>query len=101
MTSGRGAVYLGLLAALAALCVLAAFDAARRQADAEARIAADRALARWVVATDPFLFTEARYTRHPSLADLHSPFQDHPLALEHFPTGALVAPPPLPSGALP
>jgi hypothetical protein len=43
--------------------------------------------------TDLCLFTEARYTRHPSMADLHSAFQDHPLALEHFPSGSLVAPP--------
>ena len=43
--------------------------------------------------TDLCLFTEARYTRHPSQADLHSAFMDHPLALEHFPTGALIAPP--------
>lgn len=43
--------------------------------------------------TDPVLFTEARYTRHPSQADLQSAFQDHPVALEHFPTGALIAPP--------
>jgi hypothetical protein len=44
--------------------------------------------------TDLCLFTEARYTRHPSMADLHTPFQDHPLALEHFPSGALMAIPP-------
>jgi hypothetical protein len=43
--------------------------------------------------TDLSLFTEARYTRHPSQADLQSAFQDHPVALEHFPTGSLVAPP--------
>jgi len=43
--------------------------------------------------TDLCLFTEARYTRNPALADLHSPFQDHPGALEHFPSGSLVAPP--------
>lgn len=43
--------------------------------------------------TDLCLFTEARYTRHLSQADLHSAFMDHPIALEHFPTGALVAPP--------
>lgn len=43
--------------------------------------------------TDLALFTEARYTRHPSMADRHTPFQDHPLALEHFPSGSLVAPP--------
>lgn len=43
--------------------------------------------------TDLCLFTEARYTRHISLADLHSAFQDHPGALDHFPSGSLVRPP--------
>ena len=43
--------------------------------------------------TDLCLFTEARYTRNPSQADFHAPFQDHPLALEHFPAGALASPP--------
>jgi len=43
--------------------------------------------------TDPALFTEARYARHASQADRHAAFQDHPLALEHFPAGALMPPP--------
>jgi len=43
--------------------------------------------------TDLCLFTEARYTRHLSQADLHSPFQDHPMAFEHFPSGSVVMPP--------
>ena len=43
--------------------------------------------------TDLCLFTEARYTRHLSQADLHSPFQDYPMAFEHFPSGSLVLPP--------
>ena len=43
--------------------------------------------------TDLALFTEARYTRHLSQADLYSAFQDHPAALEHFPTGAIAGPP--------
>ena len=43
--------------------------------------------------TDICLFTEARYTRNPAMADLHSSFQDHPLSLEHFPSGSLVTPP--------
>jgi hypothetical protein len=43
--------------------------------------------------TDLALFTEARYTRHPTQADLHSAFQDHPGALEHFPSGSLLGPP--------
>lgn len=43
--------------------------------------------------TDLCLFTEARYTRHITQADLHTPFQDHPMSLEHFPSGSLVLPP--------
>ena len=43
--------------------------------------------------TDLCLSTEAAYLRHPSQADWHSPFQTHPLALEYFPTGAIVTPP--------
>jgi len=52
-----------------------------------------RNLVRELQLTDLCLFTEARYTRHPSMADLHSAFQDHPMALEHFPSGSLVSPP--------
>jgi hypothetical protein len=43
--------------------------------------------------TDLCLFTEARYTRHPAMADRHAAFQDHPMAQEHFPSGSLVTPP--------
>jgi hypothetical protein len=43
--------------------------------------------------TDLCLFTEARYTRHLSQADLHSAFQDYPMAFEHFPSGSMVSPP--------
>ncbi|MDD2733094.1 MAG: hypothetical protein PHF56_04070 [Desulfuromonadaceae bacterium] len=42
--------------------------------------------------TDLCLTTEARYTRHPSMADRHAPFQEHPLTLEHFPSGSLIMP---------
>jgi len=51
------------------------------------------ALVRSLGLTDLCLFTEARYTRNPSQSDLHAPFQDHPLALEHFPAGSLASPP--------
>ncbi len=50
-------------------------------------------LVRRLQLTDLCLFTEARYTRHPSQADLHSAFMDHPLAFEHFPSGSLIPPP--------
>lgn len=43
--------------------------------------------------TDLSLFTEASYTRHLSQADKHTPFQDHPFCLEHFPSGAIFMPP--------
>jgi hypothetical protein len=43
--------------------------------------------------TDLALFNEARYTRHPSQADRHAAFQDHPMAMEHFPAGSLLPPP--------
>jgi len=47
--------------------------------------------------TDLCLFTEARYTRHPAMADRHAAFQDHPMGLDHFPSGSLLTPPSFPS----
>lgn len=44
--------------------------------------------------TDLCLFTDARYARHPSVADRHSAFQDSPMSAEHFPSGTVVLPPP-------
>ncbi len=49
-------------------------------------------LVRTLELTDLCLFTEARYTRNPSLADFYAPFQDHPCSLEHFPSGSLIMP---------
>ncbi len=43
--------------------------------------------------TDLCLFTEASYTRHLSQVDMNTPFQDHPISFEHFPSGSLVAHP--------
>ena len=42
--------------------------------------------------TDLCLCTEASYTRHLTQADWHTPFQDHPFALEHFPSGSFLTP---------
>ena len=44
--------------------------------------------------TDLCLFTDARYARNPAMADHHTPFQDSPMAIEHFPSGTVVLPPP-------
>jgi len=53
---------------------------------------ARRQLVKSLSLTDLSLWTEARYTRHPAVADLFSPFQDFPGAFEHFPAGGLMAP---------
>jgi hypothetical protein len=53
-----------------------------------------REIVKVLALTDLCLVTEARYTRHPSMADLHTPFQEHPLSLEHFPSGSFIAVPP-------
>jgi hypothetical protein len=44
--------------------------------------------------TDLCLFTDARYTRNPAMADRSTPFQDNPLSLDYFPSGSIVPPPP-------
>ncbi len=85
-------------ALLLLLCLFAAFllsfaDAWRLRTLRAALTHESAVLVERLGLTDPVLFTEARYTRHPSQADLQSAFQDHPVALEHFPTGSLIAPP--------
>lgn len=42
--------------------------------------------------SDLAISTEARYTRHPALSDTVVPFMDHPMALEHFPSGSFFSP---------
>jgi len=63
---------------------------------AELRLAAEvpakRLLTRSLGLTDLSLWTEARYTRHPSQADLFTPFQEFPAAPDHFPAGSIVDP---------
>ena len=43
--------------------------------------------------TDLSIWTEARYTRHPTQADFFAAFQDFPSAIEHFPAGSVISPP--------
>lgn len=53
---------------------------------------AHRQLAARLGVTDLSLWSEARYTRHPSQTDLFSAFQNAPGALDHFPAGSIVPP---------
>jgi hypothetical protein len=68
------------------------YDIMAQAADQE-RLLRNKQLVLTLQLTDLALLTEARYTRHPSQADRHAPFQDHPLALDHFPSGSFWKPP--------
>lgn len=88
--SHRAFVFLGFCLAL---FLLTFADAVHQRAGRAAAFEVNARLVTRLALTDLCLFTEARYTRHPSQADLHSAFQDHPIGLEHFPSGALLPPP--------
>jgi len=78
---------------LALVCIMAV-HAVERKAAARPLLLEKQALIKTLELTDLCLFTEARYTRHPAMADLHAPFQDGPLSFEHFPSGSLMPPQP-------
>ncbi len=74
---------------LSLLLVHASFSESAQQANLKEKAE----LVKMLKLTDLCLFTEARYTRHLSQADLNTAFQDHPLSLEHFPSGSFTQPP--------
>ena len=86
-------IFLAFVLLQVAAIGLVLVDAAVRRSLAEPVLGQRAEVVRVLGLTDLALFTEARYTRHPSLADRHSPFQEHPLSLEHFPSGSVVSPP--------
>ena len=83
-----------LLGYLLVWIILLGLDAVRSHRESQSRIALESSIVRDYGLTDLCLASEARYTRHPSMADRHAPFQDHPLALDHYPSGSLIPPPP-------
>ena len=83
-------IALTVLATLLLLFGLTLVDAAWRSQPTDD--AASRALVRELGLTDLSLFTEARYTRHPAMADNHAAFQEHPAAFDHFPSGSILMP---------
>lgn len=72
--------------AVALLMVVGSFSAAWKAS----ALRNNRELVEALGLTDLAIWTEARYTRHPSQADFFSAFQDSPGALEHFPAGHLL-----------
>lgn len=93
MTVRVSTIYLAGTAALALAVAGLVLDAAARSAGARAAVEAKRNMVRQLSLTDLCLFSEASYTRHPAMTDLATPFQDAPMSLEHFPSGALLQPP--------
>ena len=87
-------IYLGTTAGLAFVLAGIFLHASREVRASGLLFARKTALVRQLELTDLCLFTEASYTRHLSMTDPSTPFQDAPMSLEHFPTGGLVAPPP-------
>lgn len=90
-------VWSSLIGAILALLVVAEVHGRMLAHQATLTRTANAALVQRLGLTDLCLFTEARYTRHPALADRHAAFQDQPMGLDHFPSGSLVTPPSFPS----
>ncbi len=94
MAIRKSEIFMLYVALNLAACMLLLFHAFVSSKTGSTRFGEERALVRRLGLTDICLCTEAGYTRNPALADRHAPFQDGPMCFDHFPSGALVAPPP-------
>jgi hypothetical protein len=94
MPGRKSNLFFTMVALGAAALTLMAADARYRSGSAAAALQEKTLLVERLGLTDLCLFTDARYARHPSMADRHTPFQDSPMAMEHFPSGTLILPPP-------
>lgn len=94
MAPHRSTIYVGLTAGLSLTLVGIIFYAAHTVKLSEPIFERKKTIVRQLGLTDLCLFTEANYTRHISMTDISTPFQDSPMSFEHFPTGALIGPPP-------
>ncbi len=86
-----------LLLLLAGIIAILAWAQAERREAGKSVLSQRATLVRQLTLTDLALWSEARYTRHPSQADFFTPFQEFPGSLEHFPAGSLISPPPRPA----
>lgn len=68
------------------------------KAGLEGPLQAKRVMVTRLGLTDFAIWTEARYTRHPSQTDFFSAFQDFPGSFDHFPAGSIIAPSHAPYG---
>lgn len=89
----KSTCYFAVMTVLAAAFVAMFSHSRHRQSVLVQSIDSKARMVRELGLTDLCLFTEASYTRHITQTDLRTPFQDHPMSLEHFPSGSLVTPP--------
>ena len=75
------------------LSILLFYGQIKSSADLRGDIKPKQELVARLGLTDFVIWTEARYSRHPSQADFFSAFQDFPSSLDHFPAGSVIAPP--------
>jgi len=80
------------LLAFLLLTALLTTGADRANQTAAELLPAKQQLVRRLGLTDLAIWSEARYTRHPSQADLFTAFQDYPGAFDHFPAGSIIGP---------
>jgi hypothetical protein len=90
----KSTMFLSTIAFMTVLLCIAYVHAQVRQRSDMPRLLQNADMVRYFELTDLCLFTDAQYTRHPAVANRHTPFQDYPLSFEHFPSGSLSGPPP-------
>ena len=89
----KSKIFIGLtIAEILLLFCFFIFSSLIPQASRKSKLAAEKELVHHLRLTDFAIWTEARYTRHPSQSDFFSPFQEFPSSIEHFPAGSVIAP---------
>jgi hypothetical protein len=89
----KSKIFIGFtLAEILLLCMFFFWSYIHRQPGREMGFEARKELVHYLGLTDFAIWTEARYTRHPSQTDFFSPFQEFPSSFEHFPAGSVAAP---------
>jgi hypothetical protein len=95
MSPRKSTVFLSYLGVTAGALFLVFVHAALERRDDSPFVRERAAMVEKYGLTDLCIFTDARYTRNPAVADLSTPFQDHPMSMEHFPSASVIAPPAL------
>ena len=85
-------IFFGILSIETLLLTILMVSASISLSNRVPTLKANQQLVKNLMLTDLSLWTEARYSRHPSQADFFAPFQDFPGAIERFPAGSLTAP---------